>query len=62
MYGWLYINGTPIYGDQTIGTYNKCTVNENNLVNHWIEVYQHYSKKKEREDDRQNESRTLVAF
>ena len=52
MYGWLNINGMPIYGDQTIGTYNKRTVNENNLVNHWIEVYQHYSKKER--DDRED--------
>ena len=36
------INGNMIIDEQG-------NVNENNLVNHWIEVYQHYSKK-ERED------------
>ena len=42
------INGNIIIDEQG-------KVNENNLVNHWIEVYQHYSKKKEQEDDRRNE-------
>ena len=53
MYGWLNINGKPIYGNQTIGTYGKGNVNENNLVNHWLEVYKHYSKK-ERDNDRED--------